>query len=333
MSNISQTLEWQSTELIDVKAAYDARDYARVVQLLQSTSVDVITENTSLGVMIADSARRVGGVPDVVELINAVVTRARPSEAYCDALNLQGVLLLERGHAQAAERAWCDLVIAATELDSVAHVARASNNLGVAAILDMRLDDAVLSFHRAVSAFMRNGYYRGLAQSHQNLGIAFRELDHLDESHSHFQRAMTFAYAADAMDDVARAEEEMALLFVYTKEDLKTAASLANQALKRFTELQQPAGIAQAMRVVGITALARGSIASAERSLHASLAIASERKLRLLEAETLLALCALAHKKDMRGHSRLLQEQAERTFAEIFVENWGKQVALRMQQL
>lgn len=334
-STTSLTLEWLSTELIDAKEAYNARDYARVVQLLYGVPRDQLLTAPEYGFMLADSARRVGGVADVLELTSAVVDRSRERfpATFCEALNLLGVLQLERGHAQAAERTWCELVDVATQDDSPSYVARASNNLGVAAILSMRLEEAISSLQRACAAYMRMGYSRGLAQSNQNLGIVYRELDRMDDAHGHFQRAITFAYAADCLDDVARAEEEMALLFVYNGKDCATAMPLAQSALKRFTELKQPSGIAQSMRVIGICNLATGQIDAAERSLHASLALASERKLRLLEAETLLALATLVQKKEMQGHARMLREQAERIFADIYAVPWGEQVAARMAAL
>lgn len=322
------------TELVE--EAYQARDYQRVVQLLLDTPRSTLLKFPRLGFMLADAGRRVGGVPDLLELVTGVVDGARSLSdptLFCDALNLHGVLLLERGHAQAAERAWCELVVVATQSDSAQHVARASNNLGVAAILSMRLDDAIVSFQRAVTAYLRIGYSRGLAQSHQNLAIVFREMGHSEEAHAHFQRAMTFAYTADCLDDVARAEEEMALLLVYNHDDLKDAAALAQQALQRFTQLAQPSGIAQALRVIGIVALATGSLEEAERSLHAALALASERKLRLLEGEILLALATLARRKNTTSHAKALEDQARMIFEETFAAPWGEQVQMRMNSL
>lgn len=335
MSSISPTLEWQSTDLSEAAAAYEVRDYQRVVQLLQPIPRSRLLASARYGFMLADAARRVGGFPDVLELNTAVVEAARGlnTETFCDALNLQGVLLLEAGNAEGARRAWFDLVDAATLADNATHVARASNNLGVAAILAMQLEEAVTAFQRAVAAYLRSSYSRGLAQSHHNLGIVFRELDHADEAHSHFQRAITFGYSADCIDDVARAEAEMALLYVYVEKNAPAATAVAQSALKRYLELAQPAGIANALRVTGICALAADNLESAEPSLQAALGMASQRNMRLLEGETLLALGSLARRKGKNLHARQLEQQAKDVFASAFAAAWGVQVAARMSTL
>ena len=105
----------------DARELYEARNYAGVVTLLADTPREMLVARPEQGFMLADAARRVGGVPDVVSLIDEVVEAARSqgeTTVLCNALNLQGVLLLEAGRAHAAERAWCDLVIIATEADS-----------------------------------------------------------------------------------------------------------------------------------------------------------------------------------------------------------------------
>jgi tetratricopeptide (TPR) repeat protein len=319
-----------------VRDEYAARNYSAVVQSLRDVPRDVILQTPELGYLLADSARRAGGVADVLPLIASVVEAAREQDdmdVLCRALNLQGVLLMDAGHRQAAERAWCDLVIVATAADNSQYVARASNNLGVAAIVDMRLETAITSFQRAISAYLRLGYAKGCAQSHQNLGIVHRELDHPQDAHTHFQLAITFANSADCMDDVARAEQEMALLMVYAHEDLQRAEELARHALERFAELKQPAGTAEALRVNGIVALARRSPVEAGYTLNSALHIARDMKLRLLEAETLLGLAAAARLQPDAPTSYNLQQQALAIFQQIGAPAWGEQVQRRMTAL
>lgn len=286
--------------------------------------------------MLLDAARRVGGLSNLVDFSSEVISSARRHhdvKVLCDALNLRGVLLLESGEPQAAERDWCELVALASEIDEPQFVARASNNLGVSAILAMRLDDALVAFLRSVGAYLRLGYSRGLAQSHQNLGIVFRELDQERESYSHFQQAMTWAYAADTLDEVARAEEELALTHLYLNKDSSTATELAQQALRKFTELGEPVGVAQTLRVAGLIAIARRNIPEAERSLNTALRIAIEKKHRLLEAETLLALAAVARLKGSYSIASALENDGKVVFVECHSQRWGEQIAKRLSEL
>lgn len=318
--------------ITDATEQYKARNYAAVVQMLGGATRDALLANPNQGFMLADAGRRVGNVANVLELIADVVEAARTQRAdlvLCNALNLHGVLLLEAGYAPAAERAWCELVDVATEADNSEFVARASNNLGVAAILAMRLDDAITSFNRSVTAYLRLGYSRGLAQSHQNLGIVFRELDHEKESLASFERAMTWAYSADCIDDVARAEQELALLLLYAGKDAGTAATTARQALDRFTDLGQPAGRAEALRVIGVVEIARGNFEAAASALDESLEIACTCGQRLLEAEVLLACAALPSGQQ----SSYLIGRAETIFEEMGAAPWGAQVRKRMEAL
>ncbi|MGQ0562391.1 MAG: tetratricopeptide repeat protein [Gemmatimonadota bacterium] len=312
-----------------VRARYRARRYQEVVRMLGELPRAQLLEQPELGFMLADAARRVGGIADVVELCSVVVDAARAggaSRVLCDALNLHGVLLLEHGQAHAAERAWFELVAVATQADDPEYVARASNNLGVSAILSMRLEDALSAFQRSVAAYLRLGYSRGLAQAHQNLAIVFRELDHDDESHAHFQRALTWAFAADCMDDVARAEQELALLLLYSRRDVDAAQTSAQQALERFRELGEPAAIADAQRVLGMIILARGDRKEARKLLDAALDTARSQRLRLLEAETLTALAVIAPPASRYK----LEQQAEQIFQEIDAVRWGEQLRKRL---
>jgi tetratricopeptide (TPR) repeat protein len=319
-----------------VRADYQARKYADVVANLANEPREVLLGTPELGYMLADSARRVGGYEDILSLVNHVVEASRETNdnaVLCASLNLLGVILLEHGQAQAAERVWCDLVIVASSADDPQFVARASNNLGVAAILDMRLEIAITNFQRAISAYLRLGYARGCAQAHQNLGIVFRELDHVQESHRHFDQAITFAHTADCEDDVARAEQETALLVVYAREDLSRARELAQQALERFSSLRQPAGTAEAFRVLGVVALASRDQGEATQSLQTALAIAQERHLKLLEAETLTGLARIAHLQNSVAQSYQLQQLADQIFKQIGAAPWGEQVRRRMDSI
>ena len=212
-------------------------------------------------------------------------------------------------------------------------VARASRNLGVAAIRDMRLEAAIANFQRANSSYLRLGHARGCAQAHQYLGIVYREMDHAQEAHKHFGNAITFARAADGIDDIARAERETALLMVYAREDLEHAHQCATQCLEKFSELKQPAGTAEALHAVGVVALARQRFDEAQQALTEALRIATDLELHILQAETLLALARLARLQNDEPRAYLLQQTAANLFKATGAHAWGKQVQRRMEAI
>jgi tetratricopeptide (TPR) repeat protein len=320
---------------VDARDRYDAHDYAGVVELLGHLSREELLADPAQAFLLANSARRVGGVEDLLEFVRQIaqVARERDATVLCEAINLEGALLFEQGHVRAAERAWCDLVEVATSVDQSQFVARASNNLGITAVLSMRLEEAIVSFQRAVNGYLRLGYARGLAQSNTNLGIVFREMDHEQNALASFERALTYGYTAEAIEDVARAEEELALYYLYICKDTSTAHTLAQQALERFNELRQPGGIAQASRVAGVVALAEHQDAAADELLNRALASARSNQIQLLQGETLLALAVLAERRRARPERFTLQEQARAVFAAVSAQPWGEQVARRMEQL
>lgn len=328
-------MKQSTTHATDVRSRYDAFDYEGVVELLGPLPRDELLQDPEQGFLLADSARRVGGVDDVLQLAKDVAQAARDGDPQilCQALNLEGILHFERGQTQAAERSWCDLVEVATLVDEPQFVARASNNLGVTAILSMRLDDAIASFQRACNAYMRLGYARGLAQSHTNLGIVFRELDQEHEAWASFQRALTWSYTAESMDDVARAEEELALFHLYLINDKRTAMKTANSSLDRFRTLRQPNGIANASRAVGVIALAQRDYDTATALLNTALAMAREYNFKLLQGETLFAQACLAHRQGAPPQTVMFQQQAREVFEQIDAEAWGEHVARRMMQV
>ena len=320
---------------VDARDRYEAHDYAGVVELLGDLPREELLADPAQAFMLANSARRVGGVDNLLEFARAIAQAARGGNAtvLCEALNLEGALLFEQGHIQAAERTWCDLVEVATSVDEPQFVARASNNLGITAVLSMRLEDAIASFQRAINSFLRLSYPRGLAQSHTNLGIVFREMDHDQNALMNFERALTWGYTSEAMEDVARAEEEMALYYLYIVRDVRTAHDMAHQALERFKELRQPGGVAQASRVAGVIALAQHEDATADEVLNHALAAARTSNTQLLQGETLLALAVLAQRRGARPERFTLQEQARAVFAAVSAQPWGDQVARRMDQI
>lgn len=321
--------------LSEAHARYEACDYVGVVELLGRLPRELLLAEPAEAVLLAHSARRVGGVDNLLEFVDETVEAARNSDpaVLCDALNLRGGLLFEQGRVQAAERTWCDLVDVATTVDEPRFVARASNNLGVTAILSMRLENAISSFHRAVSSYLRLGHARGLAQSHTNLGIVYREMDHELETYANFQRALTWGHAAEATEEIARTEGELALYQLYICKDFSAARTTAQEALERYTSLGQPGGIAHVTRVTGLIAIAKGQYAAADELLDRALIAARQYNIMLLQGETLLGLAANAQLRGALPQKFTFDEQAREIFGALSAEPWGAQVALRMQQL
>ncbi len=314
------------------RALVATREYGRVAELLARLSLDALLAEPELGVLRAESLRRAGERPQALRLVEALapVCRRRGNDTLLrNLLNLQGILFFEQGNVARAEASWRWLLDAASRARDEEFVARANQNLGIIFTLTGRRDSAVATYQRAIVSYRRLGYLRGLAQAHHNLAITYREMDFPREAEQAFRRAAAYARADGSKDEVARVEQEWALLMAFGG-DFPLARATAARALARFRELGEPGAAAEAVRVLGVIALWQSDTAEAERQLAHALATARQTSLRLLEAETLegLAVVALARGDDDRADA--LRAEATAIFGSLNATGWGEELRTRM---
>src|SRR5256885_15856497 len=82
--------------------------------------------------------------------------------------------------------------------NDMATLGRCANNLGIIANMQGDYGRAVGAYTRAIAAYEAAGYDQGIAESHHNLAIAFREQGHLDEA---MQAADTAVREAERLGD------------------------------------------------------------------------------------------------------------------------------------
>lgn len=310
-----------------------AGDYGGVVALLGDIAGAELLAEPQLGFTLATALRRVGAWERAFELTRALdgacARQGRASLAR-RRLNLEAALYFDRGHLHEAVVRWAGLVDAASRADDEQMVSNACNNLGVVFTLLARTDEALASYARALAAAQRLGDRRGMAQAHHNLAIAYRELGFLEEAGTHFERAVEHAAVAGVDEILGRAEEERALVMLEAG-DARLAQATATRALERFRSRGDRLGEGEALRVLGIIAMARRRHADARAHLDAALVLARACRAPLLEAETLEALTALEDETGVTTAS--YRANAERIFAAMGAEAWGRQQRLRLQRL
>ena len=199
-------------------------------------------------------------------------------------VNLLGVLLFEAGRTAEAELRWGDLLERATDWNDDGFSARASNNLGVLANLRGDRDSALNYYQRALAAHQRLGYIRGLAQTHYNLGLSYRELGFADEAGTHYDHAVRYALQAESEDVIALAESDRGLLCVQMGDPRKGEA-FARRARRRFERIGDPVRAAESIRVLAAAGLALGRPEAARRLLDDALRTARGHTNLLLLAE------------------------------------------------
>lgn len=312
------------------RALYDQRHYAELAELLAPLRDELIEHSPYLAFYLADAWRRLSRQPDALALVEEFEGASRRSgipRLELDRLNLAGMLYFETGRMTDAEASWRELLARATEENSDDYVARANNNLGIIYTLALRVPEAVMSYQRAISAYQTIGSTRGLAQSHQNLAITYRELEHYDDADSHFSEAIRFARVSESEDEVARAEQERSLLIYLAGRDAPMARATVGRALARFTSLGDPVGHADSLRVLAMVELGEGEKDAAIRYAQSALAAARSAHHELLEAEVLEVLAGAGVERSE------MQSLADEKFGSVGATEWGRRYRSVVQQL
>jgi tetratricopeptide (TPR) repeat protein len=250
-----------------------------------------------------------------------------------DRLNLDGMLRFETGDVGGAEAVWRDLLDQASRAEQHEFVARANNNLGIVFTLQVRPVEAVTAYERAVAAYRLLGLRRGIAQAHQNLGITYRELGHANEAEEHFDAALRYARDDASEDEIARIEQERALLIYLARRDTRLARATAIRALRRFATLADPVGFGDCLRVLAMIDLGSGDYAAARSHADHALEHARAAGHQLLEAEVLEVLAGVDLAEAREDDAANARERAKIRFEQLGAGAWGSAFRERIGEL
>ncbi len=308
------------------QALYEQRQYAELAELLTPLRDELVRTAPYLAFYLADAWRRLGQQQDALELTSAMIAVSKRSgipRLELDRLNLEGMLRFETGDIAGAEASWRELLTRANTEGNDDFVARANNNLGIICTLQTRSAEAAVCYQRAIGAYTASGSQRGLAQSHHNLAITYRELRRFDDADDHFARALQLAHASNSPDEVARVEQERALLIYLARRDALLAEVTVRRSIERFQSLNDPIGVSDSARVLAMIVLGENdAAAAAERSRHA-LGHVREVGHLLLQGELLEVLAAALRKSRRDSEAAKLETEAEKSFARMHAEAWG----------
>ena len=202
------------------------------------------------------------------------------------ALNLLGVALFGLGRLDDATQAVGRALDLANQADDLLLLARAANNLGAIANLQGGYEAALSYYRLSIPVYQRLGNCRGIAETHHNMAITFRDLDELD--HADENERMAGEYAAGGVSPrvvvmcrIGRGE------IALRRGDPRLAEMTARSALLELQELDDPLNEADASRLIGAACTAQRRYAEALELFDHALGIARERSHALNEAETL----------------------------------------------
>ncbi|MBW3630398.1 MAG: tetratricopeptide repeat protein [Gemmatimonadetes bacterium] len=263
------------------------REWRALAERAALLEPDALSADPELGYHCANAWMRIGALQRGLELAREVAPRlclTGDRRLALQGINLLGALLFETGLTAEAEDRFGELLERATDEQDDELAARASNNLGVLANVRGDRERALTCYQRALASYQRLGYIRGLAQTHYNLGMAYRELRFAEQADAHYGRAIRFAEQSGSADVIGLAESDRGLLCVQSDDPAKGEA-LAMRARDRFASLGDPLGVAEALRVVAAAQRALGRLDQARRLLDEALGAARAHASVLLLAE------------------------------------------------
>ena len=264
-------------------------DWTALQELLRSEPTPVLLADPRLAYHAAEALYHTGHMAELAEFAEAYERASREAAdvvATMKALNLGGIAAFELGRTSEAEVRF-DLLMELAEAEGDQDMlARAANNLGALANLKGRRHEAIAYYNLAIPLYAKLGQVRGLAQSHHNLGMSYRDLDLLDDSVEEYKRSVVLAYRIDyvplvAMATTGRAESEL------RRGDGELARELAARGLQAARDVGDPISEAEALRVCGLTYAKShgGDLDKARGDFEAALELARATGNALLEAE------------------------------------------------
>jgi tetratricopeptide (TPR) repeat protein len=163
----------------------DAGRYADLLAYLSERSQDQLERSPMLALLCGIAHARLGRLEVGQQWAMVAQSRARvlgDRTLEVRALNVCGVVALERGGINQATHFFTQAQEEAMQDDDMAAVGRCANNLGIIANMQGDYGRAVGAYTRAIAAYQKACNERGIAEAQHNLGIAYREQGHLDDA-------------------------------------------------------------------------------------------------------------------------------------------------------
>lgn len=303
----------------EIRALANRREWRAVAERASFIAPEDLVRDSETAFHYADALWHIGEhtrALALAEQIEPAVRRTGSRRLVLNLINVIGICLFLEGRTTEAEQRFAELLERSTRWGDPEFCGRASNNLGALANLRAEHEHALAYYQRAAAAYHQVGYLLGLAQTHHNLGLSYRDLGFLDDADAHFRRAIEFAGRADAEDVIALAESERALLRVGAG-DAAIGEVLSARAMERFERCGDPLGRAEAMRVRAAAARAQGRDDDAAAWLDEVLSVAQPLGDALLVAEARRDRGILLRDQGRVREAREMFAQAAATFERL----------------
>lgn len=300
----------------EAEALAAIREYKALRTLLEAMPADIAASEPTLIFLRSFADYMTGREADAYERLIELVTSFvgdREGRLYRRILNLQGILEVELGNLDCADEVFSAVQSAAELANDHRYVAYATLNRGI--ICDIRGDPqrAIVAFERARNAFQWLGDGAGIAGCCHNLGMAYRRLNEFSAADSFFLAAIDYFNSNGSAEELLASTIERALVLSLGGEALLGRAA-AQMSLAEAEAMRNRRLVGESARVLGKTAMLLHEDDTALSMLTLALEVGKEHRLRLLEAEALIDLAALASSQGARSKERELLTSAAGLF-------------------
>lgn len=283
-----------------------------------------LVREPEVSLLAATAATRLGRYSEGVTLAEGALAQFRARgdrDGRMRSINLLGAIAWERGQLTDAESAWGDALELARELDDSLMAARASNNLASLAQLGERPEQALSLYRSALISYQRLGDRRGMAETHHNLGLVFRQLGRPLDARVTVEQAVRLAEATE--------DESLRALALTGQAELHLQLGEVARARQDATVAQQLAetsgddvGAAEAGRLRALVGLAEGDLELALAAAESARSTAARHGSALLQGESAAAAARVLRALGRMEEAEKLRTEARGLFEQLGAVNW-----------
>ncbi len=165
--------------------------FAEAVGWLRGRERDAITPSGELALFCTIAHGRLGRYGKAARCVELALACAGSQRTSSRALNARGAIALETGRLDEARADFLQGLAQALALDDHGTVGRCCNNLGIVANLRGEMLQASRWYALALAAFRHASWPQGIAETENNLRVTYRDLGRLDYALESAERAVS----------------------------------------------------------------------------------------------------------------------------------------------
>lgn len=255
----------ESVDLRELRALAESGRYREVLARIDGLPPAEVEQRTPLALLAAEAHGRLGELPTAARWAGAALATSRQRgepQAELRARNYQGLIALRQGEIDAAEEHLTAALEMARAQSDAPFEARCLNNLGVIANLRGDRTQALADYQLALAAYQQAGLMRGMAETHHNIGITWRDL-------GEHQRALAAAEQAVRLARMVKDDTLVGLTLFgraaihLQQTDSSLAAAELEHAAEAYRRVEFESGLAEVWRLQAAVLRLKGNLPGA----------------------------------------------------------------------